>query len=436
MERADAEKSIVEEYSHLISRSAFIFLCRVTGAGLTFITQFLLARWMGAAELGVYVLAFSWCILLATITVLGLPMASIRFIGEAITGNRPGLIQGFLHWGQNTVLAAGLSVAALSSAILYLGIVDLEQNRQSVFLAAFWALPFFTLMSFHAGVANAFSRLRLSFMPQNIFRPTLFLAAVCIAWVTGESLSAMTAMRLQLIAVVVVSVITAWFSMRYANAFFASDRREHEVPQWLRTSMPLMVLTLFSGYFPEFTVILVGSMLPSESVAVYHIAFRIALLISFALFAVDAYLGPTAAQLYAQRNMSRLQQTVNRATRLRFFGSLIAFVILALLGNDLLNMFGTEFVAGYAALLILAFGELVHAGAGPVTRLMSISGHEDKCLYVFGCCLVGAVALIAILVPPFGINGAATAAMLTIICWSLWMRQLVIRHIEIKPSIL
>lgn len=390
---------------------------------------------MGAAELGVYVLALSWCILLATVTTFGLPVAAIRFVGEAVSGNRPAVIQGFLYWGQKAVFTAGLGFAAVLSAALWLGLVDLESGKRSAFLAAFWALPFYALINFHAGVANAYSRFSLSFMPNNVVRPFVFLCALYVVWLTGEPMSAASVMNLHWLVIVAVSTVTASFVIRHSNASFASPTQQHDRRLWLRTSLPLMVLALFNGYFPEFTVILVGSMLPSDSVAVYHIAFRIALLISFALFAVDAYLGPAAAQLFAQGDIDSLQQSVNRATRLRFFGALIAFGALALFGKAILGLFGAEFVAGYVSLLMLAFGELIHAAAGPVTRLMSVSGHQDKCLYVFGCCLVGAVALIAILAPAFGINGAAAAAMMTMISWSVWMRQLVIKHLGIKPSI-
>ncbi|GEM_PF-6440669 len=61
------EQTPIAESSRLASllgASTFMFACRVLGAGLAFLTQLLQARWMGAHELGIYLYAFSWCIIL------------------------------------------------------------------------------------------------------------------------------------------------------------------------------------------------------------------------------------------------------------------------------------------------------------------------------------------------------------------------------------
>ena len=48
-----------QELSGLVGGSAFFFISRVAGAVLAYVTQIVLARWMGATELGAYVFAFS-----------------------------------------------------------------------------------------------------------------------------------------------------------------------------------------------------------------------------------------------------------------------------------------------------------------------------------------------------------------------------------------
>ena len=59
----------------LLSGSAFIFCCRVGGAGLTFLMQILLARWMGAEQLGVFVFVQAIFIILSQMMTLGYPLA-------------------------------------------------------------------------------------------------------------------------------------------------------------------------------------------------------------------------------------------------------------------------------------------------------------------------------------------------------------------------
>jgi len=80
---------LTQGLSSIARGSAFVFVCRVSGAAFTLLLQVMLARWLGAAEMGVYVLAFSWCILLANISHLGLANAAIRVIGKAMAEEKP-----------------------------------------------------------------------------------------------------------------------------------------------------------------------------------------------------------------------------------------------------------------------------------------------------------------------------------------------------------
>lgn len=65
----------------LVGGSAFIFGCSLLGASVTFVNQILLARWMGARELRIYVFALSLYSLICVLVGLGYPTAAYRFIG-------------------------------------------------------------------------------------------------------------------------------------------------------------------------------------------------------------------------------------------------------------------------------------------------------------------------------------------------------------------
>jgi len=82
-----------------------------------------------------------------------------------------------------------------------------------------------------------------------------------------------------------------------------------------------------------------------------------------------------------------------------------------------------------------AFTQLVQAGAGPVTRLISLSGHQNQSVMVFGVAILVAIALVTILVPLYGTRGAAVATLLDTVLWVSWMRYLVVRRLDIRPSI-
>src|ERR1700721_3279152 len=58
------------------------FLIRVVSAAIAFISQILLARWMGVFEFGVYVYTWTWVLLIGGMVDLGLGSAAQRFISQ------------------------------------------------------------------------------------------------------------------------------------------------------------------------------------------------------------------------------------------------------------------------------------------------------------------------------------------------------------------
>ncbi len=422
------------EFMRLIQGSGFIFTCRVTGAGLTLLTQILLARWMGAAELGIYVLGFSWCVLLGTLSTLGFSPAAMRFVNLGLARGDPGYVRAFIRLAVRLIATASL-VVALTGLLLVREVLDIDPAQAQTLSIALAIVPVFSLLHFICATANGYSRFALGFLPTSVLRPATFCCLVALWWWSGSALHAPVAMALQAAAIVTIMVPTSIYFRSFILDQDSDGGNAAEPRLWLHTSLSLLIGAIFTGYFPEIVIILSGTILPSDELALLHVSFRIAMLVSFGLFAIDAFTAPDTARLYAAGDRAGLEAIVNRATRLRFFVSAAAVLAFVVLGRWVLGLFGPEFVAGYPLLLILAFGQLVQGAVGPVVRLMSVSGHQDRCLPVFAVSLVVAVGLIALLAPRLGAAGAAVAASLAVTIWALWMRQLAVRHLQLRPRI-
>jgi O-antigen/teichoic acid export membrane protein len=106
-----------------------------------------------------------------------------------------------------------------------------------------------------------------------------------------------------------------------------------------------------------------------------------------------------------------------------------------LLGRFLLGVFGPEFVAGYDALRILLLGPIVCVGTWAVGLLASMTGYQVEKMVLLVLALVVDVVLNLLLIPRFGIEGAALASAVALASWQLAMVLVIGRRLGLDPTI-
>src|SRR5690606_15935878 len=84
-------------------------------------------------------------------------------------------------------------------------------------------------------------------------------------------------------------------------------------------------------------------------------------------------------------------------------------VLLLVFGWPLLYLFGPSFTAGYPLLFIFIIGLIARASVGVAESLLSMAGQQRICAAVYTAVFVLNVALNVLLVPRFGLAGAAMA---------------------------
>jgi O-antigen/teichoic acid export membrane protein len=112
-------------------------------------------------------------------------------------------------------------------------------------------------------------------------------------------------------------------------------------------------------------------------------------------------------------------------------------LIFAFWGGSIIELvYGEEYKSGYVALVILLAGQVVNAGSGPVALLLNMTGYERYTLRGVGVSTILNVVLNVILIPKYGIAGAAVASALTLVGWNLILVYFVARELGINSSVI
>jgi O-antigen/teichoic acid export membrane protein len=116
-------------------------------------------------------------------------------------------------------------------------------------------------------------------------------------------------------------------------------------------------------------------------------------------------------------------------------------VIIVLFGKTILGLFGPGFIIAYVPLVILLTGQTINAMSGSVGFLMTMTGYEKQAAWIIGTGATANIALNAVLIPLFGILGAARilgaaiATASTTALWNVAMLIFVRKRLGIDPTI-
>lgn len=385
------------------------FAIRVVSAALVYLTQVLLARWMGSFEFGVYVYVWTWVLLLGGVVDFGLASSAQRFIPEYSGTQQFALLRGFLSGSRWIVLALATAWALIAALGIWLFGAWVHSYEVIPLYIACFALPLFTLSRVQDGIARSYDWINLALIPGYIIRSVLLIAVMAAAYALRFPTDASTAM--------LAAVATTWLSVlgqtlvmnRRLKRQVEPGPKAYRVRTWLAVSVPIFMVEGFYLLLTYADVIVLQQYRPPDEVAVYYAAAKTLALVAFVYFSVSAAVAHKFSEYHISGNKAELSTLLVASIRWTFWPSLAATIVILALGKPFLWLFGPQFVDGYYLMFILAIGPLARATIGPVERLLNMVGEQRACAVVYAAAFAANIALCVVLIPLFGVAGAAIA---------------------------
>jgi O-antigen/teichoic acid export membrane protein len=388
-----------------------VSLVRLIGGALLFSSQVLVAGWLGPLAFGVYSFAWSCVAVLGALAAFGLPATVVRFIAAYRESNSSSLIWGLLKFSRTVTIGFALSIAAVTMTST--ASIASDSPYYWTLQFALLAVPMLAFLNLEAAFARAFAWMTLSAIGEQIGRPVLLMV---FGWILVESFGLRSAPMLAAactLAYFVVAISQHAVLRRRIKATVKPSLPELQSGPWLRMSSSVFLLNSALMLRTNADLLLVGGLIGPLDLGIYTAAIRTATLVSFVLTITSIVVQPSLSASHTSKRQEELQQFFAAATRLTFLLSLAAAALLAIAGPSVLSLFGSEFTAGYPALIILLAGHVAAARFGPVTSLLVMTGHQRTAAWTQAGSTVLTVLLIVALIAPFGVIGAATAVALS-----------------------
>ena len=402
-------------WRQLLGGSGVVLALKVLGALGGFVFSVWVARSLGDAALGRAELFILWVTVGATLLRGGWEGAVVKAFGAWTSqGQGARIRRAFRRWTGAMVLI-GLAVAGLGS----LGFA--EEWGPSPWIG--WGMGAWVVIGWLAECLRGTGHVST----YALFQPGwwMLLAGLLIFFGMEDPALALALSGLVMAALAVLGV-GWWFGKRFQAD--GSEEGNGNISM-ARLALPIWLGSVLHLVLSWADTAMLSAWLTEADVAHYRAAFRLAALLTFTQFAVNALGAPTFGAQHAAGDQEGLRRTVHRIGWLNTAVALPGLVFLWMLGPWLLSWWGPAFVRQEAvmALGILAGAQALNALSGPVMYLLNMTGGERAGLVILALSAVIQLALGLWLVPVHGLVGAAWSAAIGMGVWNvvglIWVRR-------------
>jgi len=388
--------------------SLIAFAIRIVSAAIAFVSQVLLARWMGSFEYGIFVLVWVTMIIAGNLSCLGFHTSVIRFIPEYLEKGMLAELRGVLLTSRLFVLIASTVIAAIGAAAVWLLSERIESYYVVPFILGTICLPMIALSDVLQGISRANSWAIAALSPTYIIRPILILAFMAAALIAGYEPCAENAVIASILATYATTIIQLVRVTARIDLKIPAGPRKTLFRQWFAVSLPIFLVESFFFLLTNADVLMVGAYMEPDDVAVYFATVKTLALVHFVYFAVKAGVAQRYAQ-FTHGDREKLAAFARDTVSWTFWPSLLMALAVLALGKPMLMLFGPGFDAGYPLLFLLVAGVVARAAVGPCESLLTMSGNQNVCAFVYALTLAVNVVLSVLLIPTLGLWGAAIA---------------------------
>lgn len=176
-----------------------------------------------------------------------------------------------------------------------------------------------------------------------------------------------------------------------------------------RFTLPRTLASVFYIVVQWFDVLLVGGIASTREAGIYVVATRLLQFGNFVTGAVGQVAQPLFSQFFAQNNVGRAESVWRVAAGWQMILVWPLLLACAVFARSALQLFGDEFVEGAVALSILAIARMPGVLFGPVSMVLLMGGRSTWALYNQIGSLATNILLNILLIPRYGLTGAALA---------------------------
>ena len=391
-----------------------------------------ITRVSGPGTYGLFTLATAVVEIATRFSIFGMDKSLLKFIPEELgdqthAGDGQGVARTVTPGGLYPLLASTfLTALVLSLALIFgllwtapwlSGILD-DPGLERPLRVIAWAVLPITFVTLLMASTKALRIMRYDALVTGVALPlSLLLLAVPIIWTEDDASTLALAYGVSYGVGLLMALFLYRRHFRIFDSFltrpgaawkrvtsFSAPLGLHDFVQYLALKLELFILAFFTS---------------SVELGVYALAAELSFVIKKFRQIFDPILIPVMSSALKGDESQRVEDNVARVVRWILLPGALYVGVLVVFSRPVLGVFGGEFAVGAGVLIVLCFGQLFNACTGLLDMAMMVSGRPSINLLNISIVLITQTGLNLLLIPRYGLMGAAWAALAAYVVVSL-----------------
>ena len=418
----------------LTQKSFSVLIIRSFGVLLLFGFTLFITNFYSAENVGRYDFVRSTLMVLGGISLMGTNQSIIYYSG--LLNARKSIESIRSIYSEMLKIIFTLSLIILGFFMIFFNESSINgifknQESYSLILKTIITLVFFAVTMLNIDTIRALKKTISSEMYRSIFRYLpVFIFAIILLNTDNEELL-VEAYLLGFLLLSLFSSIRVY--MLFKKIDKPNDKSESfTITEIFKTSSPMALSAIAYFIMQSIDIIILSIYEGFDQIAYYSVSVKLAMLTTLALMSVNIVIAPRIAEIYENQKMQKLQLLIRHSTRIIFLISICVLSVLFTFSEEILSLFGQDYVIANNALLFLLAAQFFNAVSGPGAIYLNMTGRQKTLNKILVLALIINVSLNFYLIPTQGINGAATATLVSLIIWNSITTVLIYSRDKIK----
>lgn len=402
------------------------FLIKLLGLLLGYFNLILITKHFGAFGFGVYSICFTVLSIMQVISKFGMDTSIIKLVNQ-IDFSKGRIIKNLIYKVTAFVLIIGL-FCSITLHYLTPTIIPLFNDYELVKelrLIAIVVVPF-SLIFLFSSIFQSIDDVKSSMILRHLLVQLIFCIFLLVNQVLGLNYGIITVFCFAVTLSFLVAFVLLVTRLKNVdiNLFKFSNISNDDIistKKIISLSFSMLLSTSIFFIMGWTDNLMLGSYVSETDVGYFNACLKLSMVISVSLVVVNSIIVQKIASNYAQNNMAELKLVVKTSSKYIFYLSIVPFMALLLFPKSLLSFFGNEFTESTLTLILLSIGQLFNALCGLVGMIMQMCGLHKQHQYIVVFTAILNALINYLLIPKYGILGAAIANTISTGVWNILM---------------